>query len=138
ASRNTEAAERHFIGTAKWGVLQSPIDLRLDQSRFVPFRAATSGEEVKLMAIAAGPVDGAGVAGIEPERNAVGTARPAGVSPGRLVLAFDLDLQTDTEIIPGQADIGEVAPLVHAGKVIHPAFFRQVEQAIDLFAGDTL
>src|SRR5260370_258564 len=74
---------------------------------------APAGQEVKLMAVAAGAMAGTGVARVDPERDTVGDARSGDVALGRLRFAADLDLHPDAQLVPGQADVSEIVPAVH-------------------------
>ncbi len=47
------------------------MDLYLTKDRFIFIGPATARKEMKLMAIAAGAMAAAGIAGIDPERDAV-------------------------------------------------------------------
>src|SRR5207244_12310265 len=115
--------------TAKRGVLPSPANLYLAEDRLVLVAAPSARQEMKLVAVATGAVAGAGVARIDPERHSVGAAQLVTAPLGQLLFAFDLQLQSQAELVPGQPNIGEVFSFIHGREVFDPAGLQQIEQA---------
>jgi hypothetical protein len=97
------------------------VDLRLGEGRLLTLAPSSSGQQVELMTVTAGAVAGAGVAGIDPESDAVGEARPVGVALWWLPLAAYLDLHPEAQLIPRKVDLGKGLLSIHYAQVIQPA-----------------
>src|SRR5579883_3497667 len=122
--------KRHRLPTHGRCILQSAIDLALHECRFVLLRPASGSKEMELMAVAAGSMACACIARVNPDRRAVGEPRPRDIANRRLFLAAHFHLQGQSAFVPGYAHIRERTPLVHGGKTVEPAHFRQIEQII--------
>ena len=112
------------------GVFERPMNLGLDANRFVAFRPAAGDKEMKLMTGAAGAMAGAGIAGVDPKRHAVGEFRFAGIRRERLLLSADCDLEAEAVLVPGDSHVGEVLERVDGGEILEPARFRQIDDCI--------
>jgi hypothetical protein len=93
---------------------------------------------MELMAIAAGTVAGTCVAGIDPESYAIGAAQLARASLGQFVLAIDFNLEAQAKLIPGQANVGKIFPLIHGREVIDAQILRQIKQTVRVLSRNTL
>src|SRR5438132_8850575 len=85
---------------------------------------------MELVTVATRAVTGARVARVEPECDAIGATRPARISLRKLFLALHFHLDTQAGLVPGQAHVREVGPLVGGREVVQPAGIAQLEQAI--------
>src|SRR5688572_16252749 len=88
---------------------------------------------MKLMTVATRSMTGPGVTGVDPQGQAVGRARTGRVAGDRLFFAANLRLHPETEFIPGQAYVGEVARFVEAGEVVDPTTLGKIEKLVALF-----
>src|SRR5262249_5794924 len=118
AAFDTLDEQRHVGSAGQRRVLERAIDFRLEEQRFVLVGAAGRGEEVELVAVAAGPVESAIAASVEPERDAVGAAGTVGAALWRGFLAANFDLQGDTARIPCEANVREVREPVGGREIV--------------------
>ena len=113
-------AEQHRRFVGERGVLEGAVDLGLAEGRIAFARPAARRQEMELMTRPAGPVPGARVAGVEPKGQAVGGARPLGISQRRDFLPDDGELYAEAEVVPRESQVGEAR---------FPVEFREIGQA---------
>ena len=70
------------------GILQRPVDLRLDERRLVLVRPAASRQEVELVTRPRGSMARPVSAGVDPERDSIRLPRPFDVADGVVLLPF--------------------------------------------------
>ena len=112
---------RFASGASCWAV-----DLRLYDEGFVTVRAGAGGQELEMVAIAAGPVAGPRVAGVDPERQPVTRARTVRIAGGRLFLSPDLDLHGQSEFVPAETQVREVGQAVELRVVLQAGRTRAI------------
>ncbi len=120
---------------AQRGVLQGTVDLRLPCGRFVFVASTARRKQVELVAVPAGPVAAAGVAGVDPHAHAVGRAGLVGVALRRFLFAGHAHLHGEAELVPRQAHVGEPAGRVEFGEVVQRRRVGQVEQVFGVGVG---
>src|SRR5689334_9217546 len=114
------------------------MDGRLSKRRFVVVRSAASRQQMKLMAITTGAVASTRIASVKPQRHAIGSTRPTGVSLRLLILALDRYLHAQAKLIPCQVHVRITWPGIERRETLQPIFGGEIEELVLVLPWDCL
>ncbi|GBD37551.1 hypothetical protein HRbin36_02686 [bacterium HR36] len=79
----------------------------LASHRQIAFLASACWQEVKIVAVAVCAMNLPRIASANPNVQAIGAARSAGITKGRPILSAHFHLNAQAQFVPGQADVAK-------------------------------